>query len=433
MSAAALEATRRNERCSRESLAATVHDWHDYLPLAKSETSKFYRKQERGKFRYEELLNVAVEALGDAAIAFDCTRNNGLAAYATKGIRGALKDYVRDAYKIVRNVEMPEEKYLRTRGCPNTLLAVIRRVCVAKEARAWNLPKYVRHTFFTDGPYRTNLQLLQGVYKVNSKHGKVSVAIGRSTYKDGWNQTIGGWNCANIYDEDRARTAAIEYAYVGAAVGSRRAMVAAMRTALSDGMRLTQPVVRKSHERAADTMSIVIRKARRALKPSYIRDDGAAMIEIKPHECVNFKFEDATYADAGAREFSPPGDRCGRVCPWRKDHDIRLVEIFYIPRKAVPTLDFSVRRRGFGLKQVPKDKLGHWCEELALEGRLLLRAQSPDWQRSAGYFGVGWGPINWPRQGQWTGNWLKAYLDRWSVEREKKRPEIRRYMLRIAT
>ena len=131
-------------------------------------------------------------------------------------------------------------------------------------------------------------------------------------------------------------------------------------------MRLTQPVVRKSHERAADKPSVVICKAGRALKPSYIRDDGAVMIEIKPHDCVNFKFEDATYADAGAREFSPPGDRCGRVCPWRKDRDIRLVEIFYIPRKAVPTLDFLVRRRGFGLKQVPKDKLGHWCEELAL-------------------------------------------------------------------
>lgn len=229
MSDASLEATRRNEWCSRQKLAAPVHDWHDYIPLAKLETNKFYRKQERGKFRYEELLNVAVQGLGAAARAFDWARNNGWATYATKGIRAALNDYVRDTYNVVRNVEMPEEEYLRTRGSPNPLPGVIRRVCVSKEARAWHLPKYVRHTFFTDGPYRTNLQLLQGIDKVNSKHGKVSVAIGRSTYKDGWNQTIAGWNCANIYDEDRARNAAIEYAYVGAAVGSRRAMVAAMR------------------------------------------------------------------------------------------------------------------------------------------------------------------------------------------------------------
>ena len=40
------------------------HDWRDYLPLAKAETSRFYRRQERGKFRYEDLLGVAVEALG---------------------------------------------------------------------------------------------------------------------------------------------------------------------------------------------------------------------------------------------------------------------------------------------------------------------------------------------------------------------------------
>ena len=35
----------------------------EYLPWVKSEVSKFYRKQERGKFKYEELLSVAVEAM----------------------------------------------------------------------------------------------------------------------------------------------------------------------------------------------------------------------------------------------------------------------------------------------------------------------------------------------------------------------------------
>ena len=142
-------------------IAAPVHDWRDYLPLAKAETSRFYRKQERGKFRYEDLLGVAVEALGNAAQAFDHTRNNGLAAYARKGIWGALNDYVRDACKIVSNVEMSEEEYLRTRGSPNPPPAVIRRVCVSKEGGAWHLLRCVRQTFYTPGHYRTNYQLLQ--------------------------------------------------------------------------------------------------------------------------------------------------------------------------------------------------------------------------------------------------------------------------------
>ena len=183
-----------------------VHDWRDHLPLAKKETSKFYEKQQswdRGKFRFDELLSVAVEALGAAAARFDAARNNGLTAYALKGIRGALNDYVREAHRVVRNVEMSEEEYLRTRGSPNPPRATIRRVCVVKEPKAWHLPKYVRWTFFTKGPYRTYHQLLEAGYgyKVNSRHGKVSVAIGRSPYKDDWNQTIGGWSRAKI-DED---------------------------------------------------------------------------------------------------------------------------------------------------------------------------------------------------------------------------------------
>jgi hypothetical protein len=85
---------------------------------------------------------------------------------------------------------MSEEEYLRTWGSPNPPPAVVRRVCVTKEAGAWRLTKYVRYTFFTDGPYRTNSQLLQGPYKVNSKHGKVSVAIGSVSYNDGVRQIL---------------------------------------------------------------------------------------------------------------------------------------------------------------------------------------------------------------------------------------------------
>jgi hypothetical protein len=83
-----------------------VLDWRDYLPFAKAETSKFYRKQERGKFRYEELLSVAVEALATAERGWK------------KAIKGALTDYVRNTGKLIRNVEMSEDEYPRTWGSP---------------------------------------------------------------------------------------------------------------------------------------------------------------------------------------------------------------------------------------------------------------------------------------------------------------------------
>jgi hypothetical protein len=205
---------------------APVVDWRDYIPLAKAETSKFYRKQERARFRYDELLGVAVEALGNAATAFDCTRNNGLAAYAIKGIRGALNDYARDAYKVVRNVETSEEEYHQTRGRPPakqpppTILRVcgwalrnsdagplthrqlLQEVLGCADVPADTGKLSVRHTYFTDGPHRSNSQLLEGVYKVNSKHGKVSVAIGRSSYNDEWDQTFDGWKRAKIEEEE---------------------------------------------------------------------------------------------------------------------------------------------------------------------------------------------------------------------------------------
>jgi hypothetical protein len=158
-------------------------DWRDFIPLAKAETTKFYRKQERGRFRYEELLSVATEALGTSLGA----------NYARKAISGALLDFARDDHKLVRNVEMSEEEFLRTRGSPVPKQPAVRRVCVSRG---------VRYTLYTPGPYRTNHELLAGEGKVSSKHGKVSVAIGRATYNDEWNQTIGGWKRAKIEDPE---------------------------------------------------------------------------------------------------------------------------------------------------------------------------------------------------------------------------------------
>lgn len=140
------------------------------MPIAKAEASKFYKKQERGRFKYEELLSVAVEALA---------ASKGV-NYAMIAINGALLNHARDAYKLVRNVEMTEEEFRRTRSAlPSSSPrspAAIRRVYVLDG---------VRHTLYTPGPYRSNHQLLAGAGKVSTKHGKVSVALGQSEYRDG--------------------------------------------------------------------------------------------------------------------------------------------------------------------------------------------------------------------------------------------------------
>jgi hypothetical protein len=87
-----------------DTIDSPVADWRRFIPLAKAETSKFYRRQDRGRFRYDELLNVAVLALATAKPS---------AKWARKAIKGALTDYVRDEHKVVRNVEMSPERFLR--------------------------------------------------------------------------------------------------------------------------------------------------------------------------------------------------------------------------------------------------------------------------------------------------------------------------------
>jgi hypothetical protein len=154
-----------------------IFDWRDFVPLAKAEASKFYWEQERGRFKYEELLSVAVEALATS---------KGV-NHAIKAINGALLDFARDDHKLVRNIEMTEEEFHRTRSAlPQSSTRP------AAELRRVYILDGVRHVLYTPGPYRTNAQLLAGDGKPISKHGKVPVAIGRATYDDEWNQVIGG-------------------------------------------------------------------------------------------------------------------------------------------------------------------------------------------------------------------------------------------------
>jgi hypothetical protein len=115
-----------------------------FLPFALAEAARFCKKYP-GRFELDELQSVAAEALIAAP---DYNR-------AKKAIRGALADFARDGHKVVRDIEMSEEEFERTRGGP-----------------------------------RSNARLMAGPGKASSKHGKVRLALGNARFNDGWSQKI---------------------------------------------------------------------------------------------------------------------------------------------------------------------------------------------------------------------------------------------------
>lgn len=116
-----------------------------FLPFALAEAARFCKKYP-GRFELDELQSVATEAL-IAAPTKDFR--------AKKEIRGALADFARDGHKVVRDIEMSEEHFARTRGGP-----------------------------------RSNARLMAGPGKASSKHGKVRLALGNVKFNDGWSQKI---------------------------------------------------------------------------------------------------------------------------------------------------------------------------------------------------------------------------------------------------
>ena len=146
-------------------------DWRDFEPLARAEASKFYWKQERGRFRFEDIYSEAVAALATG---------KGV-NHAIECIKGALLDYARDGEKLVSDVEMSAEKWQRTHGEPERPIQGPWRVYFENGVRVIVCPT---------GPYRSNAWLLAGSGKPTSKHGKVRCAIGRALYDEGWNQQV---------------------------------------------------------------------------------------------------------------------------------------------------------------------------------------------------------------------------------------------------
>jgi hypothetical protein len=297
-------------------------NWRDYLPLAKAETSKFYKKQERGKFRYEELLSVSIEALGKSL--------GG--TYAIKAIRGAITDFVRDSHKLVRNVEMSEEAYLRTWGSPTPPPSAVRRVYVSGR---------VRHTLYTPGAYRSNAQLLVGDGKVG-RHGKVSVALERTTYNDGWSQTSSGWKRAKIEDAEN-----LDYDPRAGRVPPQRSeinQVGYVEQRWSVSYFNDDDVVRKQSGQGDGSVTVT--------------KNGKPFVR-QPLKAICRRFAAATLLDVGI--IRPAAEPC------------------------------VVNLKKFGLKPVPKNELGCWREELATEPGLRAGSSEIAWQREAGYFEVLWG------------------------------------------
>jgi hypothetical protein len=315
-------------------------DTEAYLPLAKAETSKFYAKLERARFRYDELLSVAVEDLARAPNA----------KWAKTAIKGALTDYVRDAYKLVRDVEMSEDEYLRTWGSPNPPPACIRRVYVLDG---------VRHTLYTPGVYRSNAKLLLGDYKVSSKHGKVSVALARSAYNDGWSQSKSAWNRAQIDGEDDE---------------------------LDFNPRVASALPTRGE---VNQIGYLARGKEKRFSASYL-NNGSTRSGRSDREYGEGKIE--------VTNPNPPQNP------------------FYIPRRANSELAPHARGR-FTLRTTGRGLMSEEDFRAIMDyfGERLPEAESAMWQREAGYFRLELGPLDRPNQR--GGNWLRAYLDRWEPVR----------------
>lgn len=185
-------------------------DWRDFEPLARAEASKFYWRQERGQFRFEDLYSVAAEALADGKSA----------NHARKCIKGALLDHARDGDKMVCDVELTPEQWRRThsnipspRRDMGSAVANAAVIAVAERA-AKRIPPgtflgvkedgFTR--LFSPGPYRSNAQLLAGDGKP-TKHGKVRCTIGRALYDDTWNQQFREQVSAGSSDEQSEQEA----------------------------------------------------------------------------------------------------------------------------------------------------------------------------------------------------------------------------------
>jgi len=175
--------------------------------LAKAEVSKFLRTQEPGKFEFDELLSVYVEAM---------LRSPGVNYVRDKAGPGALKDFVRDSDKIVHNVELKPAEYLRTHGNgdadgPRRSMgrvadAALRAVAKRKAERERKLvpPGIVLRregvtTYLSPGPYQTNAQLLRGDGKLVRGGSKVSIRIASSSYDDEIGPN-GSWKRGKIED-----------------------------------------------------------------------------------------------------------------------------------------------------------------------------------------------------------------------------------------
>jgi hypothetical protein len=340
--------------------------WQDFRPLAKSETAKFYRRLPTGQFTFEDLLSVA-----EAALAASPGSN-----YALKAIKGALADFVRDDLTVVKPVELSEDEYLATVAelddCLPTARTAKPKPCKFPSdnplVEAWRkrygvtvgpaprrIRRRVRHPLTGEMCELLPSRIATSLgYKVSSKHAKVSVSIGRASYNDGWNQTIGGQVRAKI-DRD------------------------------------------ENDERNFDPRSA-----------STARSEGVSDAALYTGKGRDQRFSVACFNGKNWPKGLPvPGNWSRCFGAGNYAHKV-LNPVLAISRRPVESAWQQAMRtwpiphgwlfRGvFSLTPPPKDKLGHWREELLfLDGHRLDEAGipklgAPPWHREAGYFDVEWG------------------------------------------
>ena len=355
-------------------------DWREFIPFAKAEARRFYRRLDPGQFKFEDILRVA-----EAALALSPGHK-----YARKAIRGALADFVRSDLTIVKPVEMSEDRYLaevaEVDDCLPTARTARPRPCDLPSdsplVETWRqlhgvtvgaAPRRIRrraHHPITGEMHELPSRIATSFgYRVNSKHNKVSVPIECSTYNDDLSQEhSSGQKRAKIDDDEQQE-------FDASAPSSRRGEV-------------EQSEYRQQRFSVACYNDGRVHKRGLPPPPNYRAPDAAFITSIGQRLRRSFRAEELDGAQVdGQVEVTNPNPPL----------------VTTIRRTAKPpklTHDLSGRRTSnvrvdmtkFGLEPVSKDKLGAWRDELAEEVSTCVDAETgqrepalraPSWHRDA--------------------------------------------------
>jgi hypothetical protein len=180
--------------------AAQIVDAH--LPLIRKLVWEFIKRQEEGRFSFRELMPVAYEAARKAMGTFDPGLGFVFATHVRKRLQYALNDYAGDRDRTVPKMELRQKRYSDAWGDPDAKRAEPPKVARPLLFNEFDDGNGNRVRRYTEGPYRSNPQLIRGLGKVTRRHGKVPIIPIRSEFNDGWQASDGcGWPHARVEDD----------------------------------------------------------------------------------------------------------------------------------------------------------------------------------------------------------------------------------------